>query len=191
MQWLDTFTLVMRSQMATLRERVDNPERMIHQLILDMEEELEVARERMAGAMGDELQLGREVEKLAADANLWMERATEALKVGDEAAAKSALARKRATEERRVTLREVYETQREQTRKLQEAFEDLEHKIRQARRKQRLLLAKIALCQLHDHLDEYGVEADELDRALSEQSRKEQLEREFEELKRRVKNSDA
>lgn len=191
MQWLDTFTLVMRSQMTVLRERVENPERLIHQLILDMEEELEVARQRVAAAMADELLLGREVKNQAAKADHWMEQATQALKTGDETAAKAALARKRDAEERRVTLKEVYETQREQSRQLQEAFVDLEQKIRQARRKQRLLLAKMALSQLNDHLDEYGMEADELDKSLSEEHRKEQLERELEELKRRMENAEA
>ena len=191
MQWLDTFTLVMRSQMTVLRERVENPERLIHQLILDMEEELEVARQRVAAAMADELLLGREVENQAAKADHWMEQATQALKTGDEAAAKAALARKRDAEERRITLKEVYETQREQSRQLQEAFLDLEQKIRQARRKQRLLLAKMALSQLNDHLDEYGMEADELDKSLSEEHRNEQLERELAELKRRMENAEA
>ena len=191
MQWLDTFTLVMRSQMTVLRERVENPERLIHQLILDMEEELEVARQRVAAAMADELLLGREVENQAAKADHWMKQATQALKTGDETAAKAALARKRDAEERRITLKEVYETQREQSRQLQEAFLDLEQKIRQARRKQRFLLAKMALSQLNDHLDEYGMEAEELDKSLSEEYRKEQLERELAELKRRMENAEA
>ncbi len=39
---------------------------------------------------------------------------------------------------------EVYETQQEETRKLQNAFRDLEDKIRQARHKQTLLLARMA-----------------------------------------------
>lgn len=191
MQWLDTFTLVMRTQTATLRERVENPRHLVHQLILDMEEELEVARQRVAAAVADELLLGREVENQAAKADSYMAQATEALKLGDESSAKAALARKRETEERRITLKEVYETQKEQARKLREAFLDLEQKIKQARRKQRILLAKLAISQLSDHLDEYGTEADELDQSLSEAHRQEQLEREFEELKRRMENAEA
>ncbi len=95
MKWLDTFTLIMRSQITTIREKIEDPERMIHQLILDMEEELEIARERIAGAIADEIQLGKEVEKLRTEADTWMDRATKALKRGDEATAKSALEQKR------------------------------------------------------------------------------------------------
>ncbi len=144
MKWLETFTLVMRSQITTLREKMEDPERMIHQLILDMEEELEIARERIAGAIADEIQLGKEVEKLRKEADRWMERATTSLQRGDEAAAKSALDQKCRAEERLESLVTVYETQQEETRKLQNAFRDLEDKIRQARHKQTLLLARMA-----------------------------------------------
>ena len=189
MQWLETFTVVMRSQMTTLRERIENPERMIHQLILDMEEELEIARERISGALADEKHLHSETEKLEAEVECWLERATQSLRRGDESSAKNALEHKRRAEDRAKTLAEVYRTQQEQTRRLEEAFGDLEDKIRQARRKQRLLLAKMALSQLHDQLEELGVESD--GRSLSENAGKEQLEREFQELKRRVHAGEA
>jgi phage shock protein A len=186
MQWLETFTLVMRSQMTLLRERIENPERMIHQLILDMEEELELARERIAEALADETHLTQEVERARTQARLSLERATEALRKGDEALAKSALEQKRRAEERASSLGEVQKTQEVETQKLQEAFRDLEDKLRKARRQQRLLLAKMALCQLEGHMDEYGIEGDELESGPFDKTGKEQLEREFEELKRRV-----
>ncbi|MCA9069006.1 MAG: PspA/IM30 family protein, partial [Planctomycetaceae bacterium] len=73
MKWFNTFTLIMRSQITTLREKFEDPERMIHQLILDMEEELEVAREQIAGAIADEIQLGKEVKKKREEADLWQD----------------------------------------------------------------------------------------------------------------------
>jgi phage shock protein A len=186
MQWLETFTLVMRSRMTMLRERIENPERMIHQLILDMEEELELARGRIREALADEKHLAEEVQRANAQAQLGLARATEALRNGDEALAKSALEQKRRAEERAASLGEVQKTQEVETQKLQEAFRDLEDKLRKARRQQRLLLAKMAVCQLQDHLDEYGVEADESDNGTFDKTSQEELEREFEELKRRV-----
>jgi phage shock protein A len=157
MTWLDNFTLIMRSQITTLREKIEDPERMIHQLILDMEEELEAARERIAGAIADEIQLGKEVEKVRTEADAWMDRARKALERGDETAAKSALEQKRRNEERLNSLVEVYETQQEETRKLQNAFRDLEDKIRQARHKQTLFLARMARAetsrQIHRAMD--------------------------------------
>ena len=57
MSWLEQFTLVMRSNMTLLRERFEDPERMLHQLLIDMEEELENVRAGVAEALADEIQL--------------------------------------------------------------------------------------------------------------------------------------
>lgn len=40
MAWLSQFSLVMRSSFTALREKVEAPERMLHQLIIDSNEEL-------------------------------------------------------------------------------------------------------------------------------------------------------
>ena len=63
MKWLESFTLVMKSSITTLRERIEDPERMLHQLICDMEEELYRVRESVAGAIADEILLKRKVKQ--------------------------------------------------------------------------------------------------------------------------------
>ncbi|MEZ6079277.1 MAG: hypothetical protein R3C56_27490 [Pirellulaceae bacterium] len=58
MKWLNQFTLVMRSNLTTLRESVENPERLLHQLVIDMEQELDSVRlESVAEAVADEIQM--------------------------------------------------------------------------------------------------------------------------------------
>jgi phage shock protein A len=144
MKWIDSFTFVMRSSITALREKVEDPERMLHQLICDMEEELAAVRESVAAAVADEIQLGKKVESARDDVEKWAERATQALRRNDEAAAKSALEQKLRAEERIETLQHTYETQKEQTERLQSSYRDLEDKIRQARHKKTLLVARLA-----------------------------------------------
>lgn len=144
MKWFESFTFVMKTSINTLTEKIADPERMIHQLILDMEEELEIVRAGVAAAIADEIQLGKRVEQARKDAETWLQRATTALKRGDEAAARSALEQKVLAEERAAGLQKEYEQQKQQTAKLQQSFRDLEDKIRQARQKQTLLLARLA-----------------------------------------------
>ncbi len=144
MKWIDSFTFVMRSSITALREKVEDPERMLHQLICDMEEELCAVRESVAAAIADEIQLGKQVERSRDDTEKWNERATAALKRDDDAAAKSALEQKLRAEERIATLQQSYETQKQQTESLQSSYRDLEDKIRQARHKKTLLVARLA-----------------------------------------------
>ena len=143
MKWIENFTLVMRSSITTLREKVEDPERMLHQLIVDMEEELEAVRAGVAEAIADEIQLGKRAQNSRAESDQWLERATTALKRNDENASKQALDQKVFADERANTLQEEYQKQQDQTAKLQSSLRDLEDKIRQARQKRTLLLARM------------------------------------------------
>lgn len=144
MAWLESFTLVMRSSIATLREKIEDPERMLYQLIIDMEEELDRVRECVAGAIADEIQLGRKAEQARDEAAQWLERASSSLRRGDEGQAQAALEQKGLAEQRAERLAQEFAKQKEETAKLQRAVADLEDKIRQARQKQTLLLARLA-----------------------------------------------
>lgn len=158
MKWLDSFTLVMRSSITTLREKVEDPERMLHQLICDMEEELAAVRASVAEALADEIQLSKQVEQAREQADQWAARAESALKRGNETAAKDALDQQLRSEERVATLQETHEKQRAQAAKLQSSYRDLEDKIRQARHKRTLLIARLARAnsarKINDALDQ-------------------------------------
>jgi phage shock protein A len=143
MSWLESFSLVMRTSITTLREKIEDPERMLYQLIIDMEEELQRVRGAVAAAIADEIQLGAKCRKARDESQQWFERATAALKRGDEAAARSALEQKVMTEQRADGLDKEFSLQKDQTKKLQQSVHDLEDKIRQARQKQTLLLARL------------------------------------------------
>lgn len=81
----------MRSNITSLKEKIEDPERMLHQLIIDMEEELDRVRTSMAEAVADEIQMGKRTQRAEADTEKWLERATIAMKQNDESTASSAL----------------------------------------------------------------------------------------------------
>jgi phage shock protein A len=144
MRWLESFTLLVKSSITTIRETVEDPERMLHQLIIDMEEELETVREGVASAIADEIQLGKQVERARQESQNWLDRATTALKRDDEHAAKAAIEQKVLAEQRADSLEKEHEEQKEQTARMQRSFSELEDKIRQARQRRTLLLARMA-----------------------------------------------
>ena len=144
MKWLDSFTFVMKSSITTLREKIEDPERMLHQLICDMEEELVTVREAVAAAIADEIQLSKQVDKARKEVTLWLDRAQAAIQRNDEASAKDALDQKLRCEERVGTLERGYESQSVQVQKLQTSYRELEDRIQQARHKRTLLVARLA-----------------------------------------------
>lgn len=143
MSWMEQFSLVMRSNITFLCERFENPERMIHQLLIDMEQELEVVRRSVAEAMADEIQLKKQAEAARNEAEQWLARAKSAIEKKDEASAAAALQQKLLATERADALAQEHEKQQQQTRKLRDAVRSLEEKIRQARQRQTLLLARM------------------------------------------------
>lgn len=144
MKWINDFSLVMRSSVTAFREKVQDPERMLHQLLIDMDEEADRVRQSVAEAIADEIQMGREVAAAQTEADQWLARARSALGRGDDAAAQAALERKVAAADRLSTLQQEHRRQKEQTAKLQQSVRDLEDKIRQARQKRTLLLARLS-----------------------------------------------
>ena len=144
MSWITNFSLVMRSSITSLREKFEDPERMLHQLIIDMEEELDRVRASVAEAVADEIQMKTRSERESSEAETWQERAAAAMKRGDEDTARAALERKVAAAQRARQLSEDHASQKGEVEKLQHSVRDLEDRIRQARQKKTLLTARMA-----------------------------------------------
>jgi phage shock protein A len=222
MSWFTNFSLVIRSSVSGLCERFENPELMLNQLIIDMEEELQRVRGSVAGVIADEIQLGRQVDQARSAADQWQERAAAALRRHDESAARAAMEQKLLTEKRAETLGKEHAKHKEETVKLHRAIRDLEAQIRQARHKRTLLVARLArvdssrkindvmkqadsrsavaqfhrleqrveraeaLEQAYARLDDRDPSAEALAEEFAEHEHRERLEKELEELKRRV-----
>src|SRR5262245_60538109 len=109
MSWFANFSLVIRSSITSLCERFENPELMLNQLVIDMEEELEHVRANVANVIADEIQLGRQVDQARAEAEQWQQRAAAALKRKDDASARAAMEQKLLAEKRADSLGKEHE----------------------------------------------------------------------------------
>ena len=222
MQWLQTFSLVIRSNITSLFEHFEDPERTLNQLLIDMEEELERVRASTAGVIADEIQMGKEAARAREEAARWEERAAAALRRGDDPTARAALEQKLSADRRAEALEAEHNRHKEETARLHRAVRDLEVKIRQANHRRALLLARLtradsarkirsvigrvesrsalaqfqrledrveraeAMEEAYDRLEGRDPAAEELQRQFEEQEHREQLQRELDELKRRI-----
>ncbi|MCM2370549.1 PspA/IM30 family protein [Aporhodopirellula aestuarii] len=144
MKWFSQFSLIMRSNVTSLCEQVENPERMLHQLILDMQEELAKVKHSVAEAIADEILMRKTVEREQADVERWGQRAEDAVRRGDDSSAKAALQRQIASRSRAEQYAGEHATQQAEVQKLRDAVRNLEDKIRQAKQKKTLLTARLA-----------------------------------------------
>jgi phage shock protein A len=144
MKWLTQFSLIMRSNVTSLKETFEDPQRMLHQLIIDMEEELDHVRKTVAETIADEIQLRKRVQREREEADKWLERATQAVQRGQDANASSALEQKMAAQQRADKLAHEHAKQETEVSRLRSSVLDLEDKIRQAKHKKTLLTARLA-----------------------------------------------
>ena len=138
----DRISAVLKSNINDLISRAEDPEKMLHQIIIDMRTDLSKSKQLVAGAIADEKRLKDQVDaeyKLAAE---WEQRAMLAVKQGADDLAKQALMRNNEHQTHAQILEATWEAHRVQTESLKNSLRDLNDKIEEARRKKNLLLAR-------------------------------------------------
>lgn len=120
----------------------EDPEKMLTQLIIDMNEQLFESKKNVASAIADEKKLERQMKQQYAQAEEWENKARMALKAGKEDLAKEALLKKQEFDNFAAQYKEQWEAQHESVEKLKSALRDLQQKIEEAQRKKNLLIAR-------------------------------------------------
>jgi phage shock protein A len=133
---------IVSANINALLDRCEDPERMIAQIVREMEEGLAQARRYTATAIAAERRLTRELEHSRADVQHWYERARTALDQGREDLARRALIRKKEHEALARGLEMQLEQARSTSARVRACLRALEARLAEARRKQRVLLAR-------------------------------------------------
>lgn len=122
--------------------KAENPEKMLNQIIIDMNEQLIESKKAVAMAIADEKKLEREMLAQEAQAKDWENKAMLAVRAGKDDLAKEALLRKQEYENNVVQYRQQWEAQKQSVEKLKLSLRELQNKIDEAQRKKNLLVAR-------------------------------------------------
>ena len=80
-----------RANINDLIDKAENPEKMVKQIIIDMEDQLKKATQGLGTAMGSLTQVKKQLESAQEQSNMWQEKAKNCLEQGNEELAKKAL----------------------------------------------------------------------------------------------------
>ena len=138
----DRFKRVVKSNINDMISKAENPEKMLNQLIVDMNEQLIESKKSVASAIADEKKLERQMIQQGSQAEEWERKARLALKAGKEDLAKEALLRKQEFDNLSVQYRGQWESQHDSVEKLKQSLRSLQQKIEEAQRKKNLLIAR-------------------------------------------------
>jgi len=133
---------LIKSNINDLISRSEDPEKMLNQIVVEMNTQLIEAKKQVAASIADEKRLAKQAEQEAATAAEWERRAMMAVRASDDNLAKEALARKKDHEQLALQYRDQWQKQKASVEQLKLALRALNGKIEEAKRKKNLLVAR-------------------------------------------------
>ncbi len=133
---------LIKSNLNDLISRSEEPEKMLNQIVIDMNTQLIEAKKQVAVAIADEKKLAKQTEQEAANTAEWERRAMMAVRAGDDKLAKEALSRKKEHAQLVEAYRTQWDKQKKAVDQLKLALRALNSKIEEAKRKKNLLIAR-------------------------------------------------
>jgi phage shock protein A len=145
---------LIRSNVNDVVRKAEDPEKMLNQLIIDMNKQLVDAKRNVATAISEEKRLQRQVESQQQSADQWEQRAMTALRAGKEDLAREALQRKKRESDYAAQLQEQYDKQHEAVESLKSSLRDLQGRIEEAQRKKNVLVARAKRAEAQKKIQE-------------------------------------
>ena len=133
---------LIKANLNDLISRSEDPEKMLNQVVVEMNAQLISAKKQVAVSIADEKHLAKQAEQEAANAAEWERRAMLAVRQGDDALAKEALARKKEHDDLAKQYEEQWTKQKAAVDQLKTALRMLSDKIEEAKRKKNVLIAR-------------------------------------------------
>ncbi|TFH05551.1 MAG: PspA/IM30 family protein [Spirochaetales bacterium] len=150
----DRFKRVVKSNLNDMISKAENPEKMLNQLIVDMNQQLIESKKSVAAAIADEKKLERQAKETLGQAQEWERKAMLAVRAGKDDLAKEALVRKQEYDKNAVQYREQWEGQHDSVEKLKSSLRGLQQKIEEAQRKKNLLVARAKRAEAQKKINE-------------------------------------
>ncbi len=142
MALLERVATLIRANINDLVDKAEDPEKMIKQVILDMENQLLQVKTQVAISIADQHVLEKRWKENQENERQWMRRAEMALDKSDDALARAALERSMSYKSMTESFRMQVEDQKVQVENLKTALLKLQQKLAEAQAKSETLIAQ-------------------------------------------------
>ncbi len=145
---------ILRANINDLIDKAEDPEKMVKQIILDMQRELQNATQALGKAMASERMAQKQYDTALKASQDWEAKAKAALACGDQEAAKKALAKKVKYDADAVEFKEMLDTISTQTEAIRDQVELLKSKLEEAKSREAMLIARSKMADTQKSLAE-------------------------------------
>jgi phage shock protein A len=148
----DRLGRVVRANLNDMVSKAEDPEKILEQAIIDMQEDLIQLRQAVARAIATQKRTEQQYNKATSEANSWQQRAQLALQKGDEDLAREALVRRKSNTDTATQLKTQLDQQNGQVDTLKRNLIALESKISEAKTKKDMLKSRAAAAKANEQL---------------------------------------
>ena len=138
----DRIADILKANINDMIDKAEDPVKMVKQMIIEMEEQVDDATQALGQAMGSQKIAAKQLADAKAKSADWDDKAKLALKNGDEELARKALNAKVGIDEQVTQLQASYDNIATQVNKLKDQVTDLKIKLDEARSRQNVLIAR-------------------------------------------------
>ncbi len=150
----DRLWRVIRANINSLVGAAEDPEKILEQAVMDMQEDLIQIRQAVAGAIAAQKRTERQCSQAESTAAEWYQRAQLALQKGEENLAREALTRKKSYQETATAMKASLGQQNAVVAQLKENMRSLESKISEAKSKKDMYIARARSAKASERLQE-------------------------------------
>lgn len=149
----DRIGRLVRANVNDMVSKAEDPEKVLEQSIVDMQEDLVQLRQAVASAIATQKRSQQQYNQAQNQANQWHSRAQLALQKGDETLAREALQRKKGYADNGATIKTALDNQTSQVDTLKRNLTALEGKISEAKAKKDMLKARMTAARTQEQLN--------------------------------------
>lgn len=143
---------IFKSNINDLIDKAEDPEKMVKQIIIDMQKQLNESTQALGKAMAAERTAKKQYDDAAAKSADWQNKAKQALTAGDEELAKKALENKVKADKNTEQYKQMYDTMAAQTETIKSQVEALKAKLDEAKSRQSMLIARSQMAETQKDL---------------------------------------
>ncbi|MEB3283929.1 MAG: PspA/IM30 family protein [Candidatus Sericytochromatia bacterium] len=138
----DRIVRLLRSNVNDVIDKAEDPEKILNQIVTELNENLVTVRSQVATAIALEKQLYQKYQQAQNDADKWQQKAELAVDKGEDELAKEALKRKNTSQSTADDLKQQWEQQKGSITTLKASLAKMESKIAETQTKKSLLVAR-------------------------------------------------
>ena len=143
---------IFKANINDMIDRAEDPEKMVKQIILDLQKEVSQATQALGKAMASERIAKRQYDDAVKTSADWEMKAKSALNAGEVDLAKKALSNKVKADESVKQYQQMYEQISAQTAQVREQVEALKAKLEEAKSRQAMLVARSQMAKTQKSL---------------------------------------